>query len=274
MIRAELLKLTTVTGTWVAVGIGAAGLLLTQLLAVTFIPALASGDVRGVPAQSELGAVDPGSLEFQAAALNPLGSVLGSTGSIGVATIVVMVLGLLVATTDYRFGGLVTTALAQPRRLRILGGKITATAIAAAALAVVFVVICLATLLITAAALPSIEFVVPVAQVLGIAARSVAVIVLLALLGVAIGVLVRSQLAGVLVVIALLVLEPIVQSIAQLVTGTVPVWAQLLPLSLGQAAIADSASSVFPAIIALPALAAIVIVVTTASGTVLRRRDL
>ena len=274
MIRAELLKLRTVTGTWVAVGIGAVGLLLTQLLAVTLIPALASGAVRGVPAQNELGAVDPGSLEFQAAALNPLGSVVGSTGSIGVATIVVMVVGLLVATTDYRFGGLVTTALAQPRHLRILGGKVVATAIAAAALALVFAVICVATLLVTTVALPAIEFVVPLGEVLGIVARSVVVIVLLALLGLAIGMLVRSQLAGVLVVIALLILEPIMQSVVQLVTGAVPAWAQLLPLSLGQAAIANSADSAFPAVVALPALALIVSVATLAAGAVLRRRDL
>jgi len=274
MIRAEILKLRTVTGTWIAVGIGAVGLLLTQVLAVTLIPALAAGAIEGADVGAELGGIDPGSLAFQAASLNPLGSAIGSTGSIGIASIVVMVLGLLVATTDYRFGGLVTTALAQPRRLRILGGKIGSTALASAALAVLFVVICLGTLLITTTLSPTIEFVVPVAQVLGIVARSVAVIVLLALLGLAIGVLVRSQLAGVLVVIALLILEPIVQSIVQLVTGGVPFWAQLLPLSLGQAAIADGSSGALPAVIALPALCAIVLIVTAAAGAVLRRRDL
>ena len=39
---------------------------------------------------------------------------------------------MLAGTTDYRYGGIVTTALAQPRRTRLVMAKVSATALVAA----------------------------------------------------------------------------------------------------------------------------------------------
>jgi len=275
MVRAELLKLRTVTGTWVALAIGVLGLLLTQVLTITVLPAIASGVIPGADIGDELGNLDPGSLGFQVAALNVLGGGGNSLGSVSITAIVVLILGLLVATTDYRFGGIVSTALAEPRRWRILGGKTAATAVTAALLGVVLSVICLGTLLVSTAVLPGVDLVVPAPDIAFTLMRGIAVVVLFALLGLAIGTLVRSQLAGVLVVIALLFVEPILQGLAQLLTGAVPLWAQLLPLSLGLSAIAGAdAGLAIPPAVALLALAGIVALLLGLAGTVLRRRDL
>ena len=273
MLTAELLKLRTVAATKVTVALGVVGLLVTQVLLVTLLPALASGAIDTKGAAAELGTIDPGSVAFQYSALNPLGG-MGGVGSVSIATIAVVVLGLLVATTDYRFGGIVTTALAQPRRLRILGGKVAATAVVAAGLAVVYAVVVLGNLLVATLVIPGAELVLPAVDIVSTLVRGAAVVVLLALLGVGIGVIVRSQLAGILVVISLLVLEPIVQALAQALTGGVPLWAQLLPLSLGQAAIAQVGSLALHPLVALAALAGIVLAVLVAAGAALRRRDL
>ncbi|GAB3605536.1 hypothetical protein GCM10027413_09450 [Conyzicola nivalis] len=274
MVHAELLKLRTVASTWVALAVAAGGLLVTQVLNVTLLPALASGAVLGdEPAvRDELGAIDTGAAAFQYAALNVFGTG-GASGSIGIATIAVLALGVLAGTTDYRHGGIVGTALACPRRGGILAGKVGATAVAAAVLGIALAVIALAVLLGSALtggglALSPLD----VASALG---RGVVVVVLLALLGLAIGVLVRSQLAAFITIAALLLAEPILQGLVQLVTGGLPVWAQLLPVSLARSGLADPAadSGLAPAV-ALGVLAALTAAVLAAAGVALRRRDL
>ncbi|WP_411699285.1 hypothetical protein [Conyzicola sp.] len=275
MVHAELLKLRTVASTWVALAVAAGGLLVTQVLNVTLLPALASGAVLGdEPAlRDELGAIDTGSAAFQYAALNVFGTG-GASGSIGIATIAVLALGVLAGTTDYRHGGIVGTALARPRRAGILAGKVAATAIAAAVLGVALAAIALVVLLASAVtgdgalALSPLDM----ASALG---RGVVVVVLLALLGLAIGVLVRSQLAAFITVAALLLAEPILQGFVQLVTGGLPVWAQLLPVSLARAGLSDPAvdSGLAPAV-ALGVLAALTAAVLGAATVALRRRDL
>jgi ABC-2 type transport system permease protein len=274
MLRAELLKLRTVTSTRVALAVGVGGLLLTQVLLVTLLPAMANGSVfADEPGlREELGIIDTGSTAFQVSALNVLGTG-GAGGSIGIATIAVIALGLLVGTTDYRHGGIVGTALARPRRFHILGGKIAATAASGAALGILFAAISLTVLLISVAVTPA-PLAVSALDMAGILARGILITVLLALLGLGIGILVRSQLAGFLTVGALLLGEPILQGLVQLFTGTLPTWVLFLPVSLAHFGMMDDASAALSPVVALIALAAIVTAVLGAALVALQRRDL
>ncbi|HET6671879.1 MAG TPA: hypothetical protein VFG92_00750 [Agromyces sp.] len=275
MIRAELMKLTTVGATKVAAAVGIIGLLATQLLFFWLLPALASGAIAitGEPGiAAELGEFDPGSFAFQYSSLSLLGSNAGA-GSIGVALIAVLSIGVLAATTDYRFGGIVAAALASPRRARILGGKVAATAVVVAVMAVAYAVVCLGVLL-SSTTLSGVDLVVGWGDIAGAIGRGVVVLVLLGLLGLAIGVLVRSQLAGFLVLIGVVLVEPILQSVLLLV-GEAPAWSQYLPLALAQAGLADPASpAALSPLVALVALAALAGVALAAAWAVLRRRDL
>lgn len=109
-------------------------------------------------------------------------------------------------------------------------------------------------------------------QVLGLLGRGVLAVTLLTLVGLAVGLILRNQLAAVLVMLGALVLEPVLMSIVQLATGTVPVWVQLLPVSLSQAAV-GSGAAVAPGT-ALGALAALAAIAVAASALTLRRQDL
>ncbi|PRY64635.1 hypothetical protein B0I08_11219 [Glaciihabitans tibetensis] len=187
------------------------------------MPALASGQIG--PGAAALGddfpTLDLSTASGQLSALNPLGTASGG-GSIGIAVITIVLLGVLAGTSDYRFGGIVTTALAQPRRGRILTAKAAAMGIVGLLTGVVFAVVSLAALLAT-----------------------------LVLTGTP------------------LVVEP---SVAQLVTGVLPVWAELLPLSLATSVIGTGASG-----LSLPLAGGVLIALTgvdlAAAGVALRRRD-
>jgi len=272
MIRAELFKLTTTTATRVAVGLGIFGLLATQLTLVALLPALASGAIG--PGAEELGgdlpAFDLGTAQAQLAALSPLGA-NGGAGTIGIAVIAVLVLGVLAGTTDYRFGGIVSTALAEPRRGRIMASKIGATALTGAVVGVLYAAVSVIVLLI-ALPLSGAGLALGGVELAGVLVRGALVVALFTLLGLGIGVLARNQLAGVLIMFGTLVLELMVQAFVQVVTGTLPFWAQLLPLSLGQSAIGSGGA--VPPVVALVVLAAEVAAVLGAATLAMRRRDI
>ena len=120
MFRAELLGLTTTTATKVSALVAVIGLILTQLMFVTVLPALARGDIG--PGAEALGAdlpvLDLTSPAAQLDAINPLGASMGG-GSIGIALLAIVLLGTLAGTSDDRYGGMVGAALASPRRGRI-----------------------------------------------------------------------------------------------------------------------------------------------------------
>ena len=274
MIRAELMKMRTVGSTCVALAVAVGGLLVTKILLVTVLPAIAAGSILAnePAARAELGAVDTSSAGFQYGALDLLGA-SGSSASIGIATIAVLALGLLVGTTDFRHGGILGAALARPARTAILGGKVAATAVVAALLGVALAVVSLAVLL-GLVAFSSVELVVQPAEIASSLGRGVVAVVLLALLGLAIGVLVRGQVAASIVLAGVLVGEPILQGFVQLVTGSLPVWAQFLPLSLARAGMAAPGDAALAPLTALAALAALVGIVTTAAAIAFRRRDL
>jgi ABC-2 type transport system permease protein len=104
--------------------------------------------------------------------------------------------------------------------------------------------------------------------------RGTTVVALLAILGLAIGILARNQLAGVLTMFGILLFEVIVQSMVQLVTGTFPAWAQILPLALGQAAVSPGPGWAIPPLGALALLSALAAVVVVAAGAAMRTRDI
>lgn len=270
MLRAEILKLTTTTSTKAAILIAALGLIATQLAFTLLLPTLREDGAAGADVSAELPIIDltlPGN---QLAALNPFGASM-STGSIGVVIVAVVLLGVLAGTGDFRYGGITGAALAEPRRSRIIlakaGAAAAAGAVAGVLLAATAFLTLLATLLTRNAALNAS----PV-QVLGLLGRGVLAIMLLSLIGLAVGLILRNQLAAVLVMLGALVLEPVLLSIVQLAAGTLPTWAQFLPVSLSQAAVGSS-GALAPGI-ALAALAALTATVLAAAAITLHRRDL
>lgn len=278
MIRAELIKLATVRATLITLIVGVVGLLVTQVFSVPLLAAVAGGTIT-LPEpelQNQLAAFQPGTVDFQYAALNVLGggSIGGSTGSIGVATVAILILGLSVATTDYRHGGIVAAALAQPRRGRLLAGKAVAAGIFGLATGALFAAISLVVLLATLLTNPGLEWAVAPVDAAATLVLGAVVVTLLTLVGLAVGVLARSQVTGLVVVISAMLLEPIVHGIASLVSGGTPLWTQFLPQALAHAALAPQGTSVLPWWLALGSLAAFAGVALVGASVALRRRDL
>lgn len=272
MYRAELLGLRTVRATTVAALVAVLGLIATQVTFVTVLPALARGDIG--PGAEALGGDLPAfsltSGAEQLAALSPLGATSGG-GSLGVVVLAVTLLGVLAGTSDFRFGGIVGAALASPRRERILVAKAAATATIAAVIGLALVVVSVITLAATLAT-SGIPLTVGAVAAAGVLARGVLVVALLALLGLAIGVVARNQLAGVLITLSILILEPVVQATVGLITGGVPAWTQFLPVALAQSAVGSGPGLLSPAI-ALVALVGLTGIVLVAAAVDLRRRD-
>lgn len=274
MFRAEILKLTTTTATRIAVIVGVVGLIVTQVTLVTVLPALASGAIGPGRAAlgSDLPAFDLASRSAQLAALSPLGSSTGA-GSIGIAVLAVLVLGVLAGTTDYRFGGIVPTALAEPRRGFILAAKVGAMSLTGLLVGFVYATVSVATLMISVP-LAGAELAVGVQEIAGVVVRGLLVVALLSLLGLAIGILARNQLVGVLAMLGILLLELIIQAAVHVLTGSLPAWAQLMPLSLSQAAVSPGIPGGMPPVAAVAALAALVAVTMAAAATAMRSRDI
>ncbi|MBP1326609.1 hypothetical protein JOF28_001841 [Leucobacter exalbidus] len=271
MFRAELLKLSTIRSTQIAAFIGIVGIALTQGLMFWFVPALTLGLID-VPADIGLPAFDTGSHAFQIAALNLVSGGSGS-GSLSLALIAIVSIGVLAATTDYRFGGMATAALAQPRRVNILAGKVAATALIVAIIGVVYALVSVGVLWLATQTAQE-ALVISGGDILSAAARSIAALALLSLAALAVGLLVRSTLAAFLVVIGVVTIEPIIQGIGMM-TGSAAGWMQWLPLALAQTAAGDFAAAPGPnPLTALGMLAAGTLVLLVIAGAVLRRRDL
>lgn len=271
MFRAELIKLTTVRSTKIAAGIGIGGLALTQLLMFWLLPALSSGLIA-VPDDLGLPIIDIGSFAFQYASLNLVNGGTGA-GSIGIALVAILSIGLLAATTDYRWGGMASAALAQPHRGRILAGKAAATAVAVAAVGIAYAIVCFL-VLVASTSLSAAGLVVSLGDVLSTSVRGVMALVLLALCALAVGVLVRSQLAAFLIVIGFIMVEPIIQGLVALMQASAG-WTQFLPLALAQTAAGDPAAmqGISP-LIALGVLAVGTAAILLIAGVTLKRRDL
>ncbi|MEV7798963.1 hypothetical protein AB0O14_07720 [Microbacterium foliorum] len=274
MFRAELLGLTTTTATKVSALVAVVGLILTQLMFVTVLPALARGDIG--PGAAALGAdlpvLDLTSAAAQLDAINPLGASMGG-GSIGIALLAIVLLGTLAGTSDDRYGGMVGAALASPRRGRIVVGKATAVAVVGVVIGAVMAVVSLIALLI-ALAMTGTSFIVGAGDVAATLGRGVVAVAGLALIGLAVGILVRTQLAGILTMLAVLFAEPLLAAMTSLIGGgSAPVWTQFLPVALAQNVIHGGSADVHIGV-ALAALAALTAAALAAASVALSRRDL
>ncbi|OII39952.1 hypothetical protein [Plantibacter sp. MMLR14_011] len=274
MFRAELIGLVTTTATKVTAAVAVVGLIVTQLAFVTLMPALADGDIGpGLDALgSDFPVLDLASRAVQLDALNPLGASMGS-GSIGVALLAITLLGVLAGTSDDRYGGIVGAVLASPKRFRIVAAKAGAVVLAGVALGVVLAFVSLVTLVITLAATGT-PFVLGLPDLAARFGLGVLAVTALSVIGLAVGLIVRTQLAGVLTMIAILILEPIVVSSIQLVGGgTPPVWTQFLPVALAQGVIHGGTDGLGPFVVIL-ALVALTAALTVAASAALSRRDI
>ncbi|GAA3661716.1 hypothetical protein [Microbacterium marinilacus] len=273
MLRAELLALSTTTATKATAATALVGLAITQLAFVSLLPALARGDIG--PGAEALGGDLPDvgltTGAEQLDALAPLGAAMGG-GSLGIVTLAVALLGTIAATSDFRYGGIVGAALAQPRRGRIVVTKAAATGVAAAALGVGLAALS-ALILLTTLVTAGITLAVDPVAVAGVVARGTVVVACLALIGLAVGMIARSQLSGVVAMLAVLLLEPLVSGVAQLVSGTAQTWTRFLPVALSQAAIGASDGGL-PPIGALAALVALTGALLAVAAVFLRRRGL
>lgn len=274
MFRAELIGLVTTTATKVTAAVAVVGLIVTQLAFVTLMPALAEGDIGpGLDALgSDFPVLDLASRAVQLDALNPLGASMGS-GSIGVALLAITLLGVLAGTSDDRYGGIVGAVLASPKRFRIVVAKAGAVALVGAALGVVLALVSLVTLVITLAATGT-PFVLGLPDLAARFGLGVLAVTALSVIGLAVGLIVRTQLAGVLTMIGILILEPIVVSSIQLITGgIVPVWTQFLPVALAQGVIHGGTDGLGPSVVIF-ALVALTVALTAAASAALSRRDI
>ncbi|MFC4224176.1 hypothetical protein [Lysinibacter cavernae] len=270
MFRAELLKLTTLQSTKIAALVGVIGLALTQLLMFWLVPMITK--TIDVPAEVQLPSVDTGSFDFQYSALNLIGGGSGS-GSVGIALVAILSLGVLAATGDYRWGGMASAALANPKRSNILLSKVGATAAVVALLGAAYALVCIAVLVFSTVT-GSVELILSAGTILSTVVRGICGLVLLSLCALAVGILVRSQLAGFLLVIGFITVEPLIQGVLAL-TGASASWSQFLPLALAQAAAGDpsAAQGVHP-LIGMSVLVAVTLALLGIAALRLNKRDL
>ncbi|OLT50922.1 hypothetical protein [Cellulosimicrobium sp. CUA-896] len=242
----------------------------------------ATGPAAGLPAElgPDLGALaDPALPAFQRSVLDLLAGGGGGGGSTGLTAVCMLLLGALAVTTDFRTGGVVPTALVQPSRLRVLAGKAGATATVALLVGAGLVVVSAAGLLVALTTTPDARLALPAGEVLGIWARGLAVLVLLAWFGLGLGTLVRGQVATIVVVGALVLLEPLVRGAVALLSGGTSAAAEWLPLGLGSLASAGPgaggllAGAPFGAAVALAGLAAWAAVLLGGGAWSFVRRD-
>ena len=172
LVRAELLKLRTVKlPLW---------LLVTTLLLVLLgvLATVLTAGLEGAPLSRE----DP---ELMARA------VANASGG----NIVVLILGILVLTQEFRFGTATSSFLVTPKRGRVLVAKLIAVALVGAVFAVVSAVVAVA---VSAVLIPIRDGVVNYdAQVLQVLLGAMLVMVLYGPIGIAVGALVKNQIAAV-----------------------------------------------------------------------------
>ncbi|MFI2105087.1 hypothetical protein ACH436_17470 [Isoptericola sp. NPDC019693] len=302
VLGAELLKLRTTRTPWVIGAVALAGMLLTQALTLVLPRTLRAleglgGSDAGSHVGAQLSPADTSELLSGLAAATDLGSataqrslldLLGqgpASGSSGVTTLCVLLLGVLAATADFRTGGIVPTALAVPDRLRVLAGKAGATATVALAIGAALALVTAVGLVLAVATTPGAGLAIGPGEALGVWARGLAVMVLLSWLGLAVGTLVRGQVAAIVVVVALALVEPMIQAAALVLTGGATTATSWLPITLGSLASAgqgaaqlfgatSDAGAGLGAAAALAGLVAWAAVLLVVAGAVFRRRDL
>ena len=168
VVRSELLKIRTTRG-WFAY--------LVVLVALVGIGAAAEVGSRSLDERS--------GLDFQFALVD----------LIGISSLLAIILGITIVTTEFRHGTITPTLLANPGRERVLAGK----AIAGVLVAILFAVLAILVVLIVASIYTSIDggrLELADGDVVERVATNVLGVVLWLLMGVAIGSVVHSQVAA------------------------------------------------------------------------------
>jgi len=168
VIRSELLKIRTTRGWW---------FYLVVLVALVGIGAAAEVGSRSLDERS--------GLDFQYALVD----------LIGISSLLAIILGITIVTTQFRHGTITPTLLANPGRERVLAGK----AIAGVLIALLFAAMAIVVVLVVASIYTSIDggqLELADGEVVKRAATNVLGVVLWLLMGVAIGSVVHSQVAA------------------------------------------------------------------------------
>lgn len=167
-LRAEWRKLTSVRSFWVLATAVVAYPLLTTVLAAT--------------------TVDPDSLDVGPALVPQL-----ARGGADVAAFVALIVGILTVGWEYRHGTVVSSLLAQPRRLRFIGAKLVASGVVGGALAAASLVVSVVAGGVYLVSLGVDVFDRSIADLALAAVGIVAVGVLYGTIGAAVGAVVRNQ---------------------------------------------------------------------------------
>ena len=168
LLRSELLKIRTTRGWWAYLGV---------LVGLVGIGAAAEVGSRSVEERR--------GLDFQFALVD----------LVGIASLLAIILGITIVTTEFRHGTITPTLLATPARERVLAGK----AIAGVVVAIFFAVLAFAVIAVVASVWVSIDggdLRFADADVVERAAKTLLGVVLWVLMGVVIGALVQSQVAA------------------------------------------------------------------------------
>ena len=136
----------------------------------------------------------------------------------GFWSLLATVLGVLVVTNEYRHGTIMTTFLAEPRRVRVLVAKLGVAALAGATVAVAALVV------LAAVALPWLalrgESLPLDGQALEAIARLVVAFALASALGAAVGAVIQSQVGTIIIVFVwFLIVESIITVVSSLLLG-------------------------------------------------------
>ena len=168
VVRSELLKIRTTRGWWAY---------LVVLVALVGIGAAAEVGSRSLDERS--------GLDFQYALVD----------LIGISSLLAIILGITIVTTEFRHGTITPTLLANPGRERVLAGK----AIAGVLIAILFAAMAIIVVLVVASIYTSIDggqLELADGEVVKRAATNVLGVVLWLLMGLAIGSVVHSQVAA------------------------------------------------------------------------------
>lgn len=268
MIRAELLKMTTTKAPKIAAAVGILGVAATGLASGWLLPAISHMDPDLQDSVTEMAT---STADQQLAAMNVLGGGSLSGGSVSIGLVAVLLLGALIATSDFRHGGIINAALASPRRGRIMGAKTAATSLAMVAMGLCYalvqgLLVAVAPSTLGAGGLSASWF--DIADVLG---RGVLALIPLGVLGLSAGMLIRSQSATFLVLIGAAVADVTLGAILAVIPATNS-WASYTPLALVSTATGPSGGA--DAGLALGILTMMALAAASVAWVTLRRRDL
>lgn len=197
---------------------------------------------------------------------------VGALSEVGNNSIIVLVVALLVMTTEFRHATVGRTLLVTPRRTQVLAAKLAVGALYAAAFFTVSLVV-VAGLLLLRSVLEGVSLETG-PEIVGVAWRGFAGLSLTGVLGVAVGALVRSQ---VVAVAGSLLWLAIVENLA---AGLRPDVARWLPFQALNAVFLPADLAVEPGLVgplapgpALAVFLAYVVAATAGAGVLMRVRD-